>query len=169
MKKIIVLLFIGCLSAFASVNTKACAGCHGADFSKSAMGKSKIVSDMSTQDVADALVGYKNGTYGGPMKQIMVGQVSKYSEEELKNTGIGKKSFTEKVKEASKKALEKTKAAAAVATEKTKKFFSKNTVKINYSASCINKDGSAMIVTEQFANYDDFVVEVETKKLKQCK
>lgn len=60
--------------AFAS-GTAACAGCHGADFSKAALGKSKIVKDMSKEDIIAALKGYKAGTYGGPMKGMMAGQV----------------------------------------------------------------------------------------------
>jgi cytochrome c-type protein NapB len=93
MKKMIVAFIALCtlsVAAFADVNIKACAGCHGANFEKSAMNKSKIVADMTKQEVSDALVGYKNGTYGGAMKNLMKMQVSKYSEEELQNTGLGK-------------------------------------------------------------------------------
>jgi cytochrome c-type protein NapB len=68
----------------ADVNLKACTSCHGTDFSKVALGKSKIVSDMSKEDIVTAMLGYKNGTYGGAMKGLMVGQVKKYSEDELK-------------------------------------------------------------------------------------
>ena len=67
----------------AAVNGGACTGCHGADWSKAALGKSKNVAEMSKADIAAALKGYKAGTYGGPMKGLMVGQVSKYSDEEL--------------------------------------------------------------------------------------
>jgi len=45
---------------------------------------------MTKQEVSDALVGYKNGTYGGPMKGIMKGQVAKYSEADLRAIGLGK-------------------------------------------------------------------------------
>jgi len=123
MKKIIVLLFITCVAAFAAVNTAACAGCHGKNFEKSAMNKSKIVADMSKEDVSKALLGYKTGTYGGPMKKMMQMQVSKYSDEELQNTGIGKQSFTDKVKAASKSALEKTKKVASSTKKKVGKYF----------------------------------------------
>jgi len=79
-------------AAFAAVNTAACAGCHGADWSKKALGKSKIVKDMTHAEIEKALLGYKKGTYGGPMKGVMKGQVSKYSDEELKELAqkIGK-------------------------------------------------------------------------------
>lgn len=65
------------------VNGKACAACHGANWEKHAMGKSKVVAEMSHADIATALKGYKAGTYGGPMKGVMKGQVSKYSDAEL--------------------------------------------------------------------------------------
>ena len=58
------------------VNTAACAGCHGANFEKKAMGVSKIVKDLSKDDIKKALHGYKDGTYGGGMKGIMKGQVA---------------------------------------------------------------------------------------------
>jgi len=67
----------------APVNGKTCASCHGANFEKVAMGKSKIVSEMTHADIAAALKGYKAGTYGGPMKGLMKAQVGKYSEAEL--------------------------------------------------------------------------------------
>jgi cytochrome c-type protein NapB len=67
----------------AGVNGKACAACHGADWSKHAMGKSKVVSEMTHADIAAALKGYKNGTYGGPMKGVMKGQVARYSDADL--------------------------------------------------------------------------------------
>ena len=70
-------------AASAAVNGKACAACHGANFEKHAMGKSKIVSEMTHADIATALKGYKAGTYGGPMKGVMKGQVSRYSDADL--------------------------------------------------------------------------------------
>ena len=38
---------------------------------------------MTKADVSAALVGYKSGTYGGPMKGVMKGQVAKYSDADL--------------------------------------------------------------------------------------
>ena len=38
---------------------------------------------MTKAEVATALVGYKHGTYGGPMKGVMKGQVAKYSDADL--------------------------------------------------------------------------------------
>jgi cytochrome c-type protein NapB len=90
MKKIVLGTLILGVSAFAAVNLGACKGCHGVNFEKKALGKSKIVKDMTKDEVSASLVGYKHGTYGGPMKGVMKGQVAKYSDEELKSTGLGK-------------------------------------------------------------------------------
>ncbi len=70
-------------SASAAVNAKACTSCHGADWSKKALGKSLDVSQMTHADIAAALIGYKDGTYGREMKGLMKGQVAKYSNADL--------------------------------------------------------------------------------------
>ena len=90
MKKIVLGTLVCGVAAFAAVNLGACKGCHGQNWEKAALGKSKIVKDMTKAEVSAALVGYKNGTYGGPMKGVMVGQVAKYSEADLQGTGVGK-------------------------------------------------------------------------------
>jgi len=90
MKKIVLGTLLLSAAAFAAVNLGACHACHGANFEKHALGKSKIVANMTKQEVSDSLVGYKNGTYGGPMKGVMKGQVAKYSEADLRATGLGK-------------------------------------------------------------------------------
>ncbi len=90
MTKIVLGTLVLSAAAFAAVNLGACKGCHGQNFEKKALGKSKIVSNMSKADVNAAMVGYKAGTYGGPMKGVMKGQVAKYSDAELKSTGLGK-------------------------------------------------------------------------------
>jgi cytochrome c553 len=61
-----------------------CIGCHGAKGEKVALGKSKIINAMSSADIETALNGYKDGSYGGPMKGVMKGQVSTFSPEEIK-------------------------------------------------------------------------------------
>ena len=66
------------------VNTAACAGCHGADFKKKALGKSKVVAEMTKADIEKALKGYKDGSYGGAMKGMMKGQASKLSDDDIK-------------------------------------------------------------------------------------
>ena len=81
-------------TASAEVNLKSCTGCHGIDFSKAALGKSKIVSDMSKEDIVTAMVGYKNGTYNSAgMGGLMKGQVMKYTDVELEEiaSSIAKK------------------------------------------------------------------------------
>jgi cytochrome c-type protein NapB len=83
-QSIITIATIGLFSMTATAaNTTACAGCHGANFEKAALGKSKIVKDMSQADIETALNGYKDGSYGGAMKGIMVGQVAKLSKEDI--------------------------------------------------------------------------------------
>ena len=70
-------------TASAAVNAGACVACHGANWEKVAMGKSKVVADMTHAEIAASLIGYKNGTYGGPMKGVMKGQVARYSDADL--------------------------------------------------------------------------------------
>lgn len=67
----------------ATPNTAKCAACHGIDWSKKALGKSKVVADMNATDIVTALKGYKAGTYGAAMKGVMKGQVAGYNDEEL--------------------------------------------------------------------------------------
>ena len=83
-QSIIAIATLGLLTVASSAfDTKGCTGCHGANFEKSAMGKSKIVKDMSKEDIEKALKGYKDGSYGGAMKGIMKGQASKMSNEDI--------------------------------------------------------------------------------------
>jgi len=70
-------------AASAAANTGVCKGCHGQKFEKKAMGKSKVVKDMSKKEIVKALKGYKAGTYGGVMKGLMKNQVDKYSNADL--------------------------------------------------------------------------------------
>jgi len=79
---------VALLSMFASVaiyavNLTACQGCHGKNFEKKALGNSKIVKDMSKEEIIKALKGYKDGTYGGPMKGTMKGQVANLSDADI--------------------------------------------------------------------------------------
>ncbi len=81
---VITIATLGLLSMTATAaNTAACAGCHGANFEKSALGKSKIVKDMSKADIETALKGYKDGSYGGAMKGVMKGQVAKLDDKAI--------------------------------------------------------------------------------------
>jgi len=78
MKQMIKVVAVGSLlasTALVAGGTAGCKGCHGADFGKAALGKSKIVKDMSKEEIVAALKGYKDGSYGGAMKGMMAGQV----------------------------------------------------------------------------------------------
>jgi len=63
---------------------KACATCHGQNAEKQALNKSQIIQGWESSKTLAALQGYKDGTYGGPMKAMMKGQVSKLSDAEMK-------------------------------------------------------------------------------------
>lgn len=80
------------------IDFKACSGCHGKTGEKHALGKSKIIKDLSKQDIVAALNGYKNGTYGGSMKAVMKGQVSRLDEKKIDDISdfIGKKDSSNK-------------------------------------------------------------------------
>jgi len=87
MKKIAFALLIGAASLMAADGAalaKKCAGCHGADFSKKALGKSKVVKGWDAAKIEASLKGYKDGSYGGPMKGLMKGQVASYSDADIK-------------------------------------------------------------------------------------
>jgi len=76
MKKIILSIGLASLCAITSMaSITKCTGCHGKSFEKEALGKSVIVKDMSKDEIIIAIEGYQNGTYGGPMKGLMVRQV----------------------------------------------------------------------------------------------
>lgn len=79
MRKVVKLAALSILvtaPALYGASIAACTGCHGQQFEKVAMGKSKVVKDMSKEDIIAAMKGYKDGTYGGPMKGLMKGQVA---------------------------------------------------------------------------------------------
>jgi len=70
-------------TASATPDLGGCKGCHGANFEKKAMGKSKVVAEMSKADIATALKGYKAGTYGEAMKGLMKGQVASLDDAQM--------------------------------------------------------------------------------------
>ena len=74
MKKIILgltLISTMMLAADGAALYSKCTGCHGTLGEKKALGKSKVINEMSKEDLASALKGYKDGSYGGPMKGLM--------------------------------------------------------------------------------------------------
>jgi len=84
MSKIIKMVAVASLLTTATfANTAVCKGCHGANFEKKAMNVSKIVKDMTKEEIITALKGFKAGTYGGAMKAVMQGQVGKFSDADI--------------------------------------------------------------------------------------
>lgn len=80
----VVLGFVGtCMANEGADLYKKCATCHGAEGEKAALGKSKIIKDMGAAGIITALKGYKDGTYGGPMKGMMKAQVAPLSDAQI--------------------------------------------------------------------------------------
>ncbi|CAA6821401.1 MAG: Periplasmic nitrate reductase, small subunit [uncultured Sulfurovum sp.] len=86
MSKIFKFIAMGILLQTAAwgASTAVCKGCHGQNWEKAAMGKAKVVKNMSKAQIIKALKGYKNGTYGGPMKGLMKAQVKSLSVDDIK-------------------------------------------------------------------------------------
>lgn len=85
MKKVVTLFVILGLSSLLSADVIAkCAGCHGANGEKAALGgKSKVINTMSKADIKAALKGYQAGSYGGAMKGMMEAQVKALSDADI--------------------------------------------------------------------------------------
>lgn len=85
MSNILKLLAIGTLmlTSASGASTAVCKGCHGQNWEKAAMGKAKVVKDMSKAQIVKALQGYKDGTYGGAMKGLMKAQVKNLSTSDI--------------------------------------------------------------------------------------
>jgi len=73
MKKSI--LFALGLASLVYADMDRCVSCHGVDFEKKALGVSKVVKNMSEQEIKAALDGYKRGE-GGKLKDIMIKEVN---------------------------------------------------------------------------------------------
>jgi len=85
-KKILAVVALGFSSmVISAANTAACTGCHGANFEKKALNVSKIVKDLSKDEIITALKGYKDGSYGGAMKGTMKGQVANLSDKDIED------------------------------------------------------------------------------------
>ncbi len=63
---------------------KKCAGCHGANAEKKALGRSEVINAWKSDKIESALKGYKAGTFGGAMKGIMKGQVANLNDKQIK-------------------------------------------------------------------------------------
>ena len=83
MKKLLMLLFVSSCVVYANPYAK-CIGCHGAKGEIAAMnGKSKVLKDMTKAEIKAAMLGYKDGTYGGPLKGLMKGQAMPLSNSDI--------------------------------------------------------------------------------------
>ena len=82
------LLILGLTSILAASDGaalyKKCVSCHGAGGEKHALNKSKIINEMSQDEIVTALTGYKDGSYGSSMKALMKGQVASYDDAQIK-------------------------------------------------------------------------------------
>ena len=84
---VVTLISLGFVNAHAAEDGaalyKKCAACHGAAGEKAAVGKSKIIKDMSAAQITAALKGYKDGSYGGASKAMMKGQVASLNDAQI--------------------------------------------------------------------------------------
>lgn len=84
MKKIV--LATVALAAFAFAEAPAaymaCKACHGVkgEVNTTTQSKSYVPANLTKADIEKNLKGYKDGTYGGPQKALMVGQVKDMDE-----------------------------------------------------------------------------------------
>ena len=87
MKKIVLSTIVAAAAAasLSAASIAACASCHGASFEKAALGKSPIVKGQDAAKIEASLKGYKDGTYGGPMKGVMAGQVKNLTDADIKD------------------------------------------------------------------------------------
>jgi len=85
MKKIILgtLIVSASMLTLNAANYAACAGCHGQKGEKKALGKSAKIGGWAVDKTVAAMKGYKDGSYGGPMKGVMKGQASRLSDADI--------------------------------------------------------------------------------------
>jgi len=73
-KMTLTLSFIGILISevdCSETNLKSCTVCHGANFEKKALGKSKIVEGMNITQINTVPFEHKDSTYGSPVKGLI--------------------------------------------------------------------------------------------------
>ncbi len=86
-KFLLIISILGSSLLFASEGEtlyKACAGCHGINAEKKALGKSEVIKGWDSKKTQAALKGYKDGSYGKAMKGVMKGQVTRLDEAKIK-------------------------------------------------------------------------------------
>lgn len=87
MKKLLVMVAFGATCMFAAQGAalyKPCIACHGAKGEKKALNKSQVIQGWDVEKIVASLKGYKDGSYGGAMKGVMKGQVTKLSDDQIK-------------------------------------------------------------------------------------
>ena len=88
MKKVLFLASLVCATSIFAADGetlfKTCATCHGAKAEKAALNKSQIIAGWDAAKITAALNGYKDGTYGGPLKGTMTPQVKNLSADDIK-------------------------------------------------------------------------------------
>ncbi len=70
-----------------------CAGCHGDDGGKAALGASRPVKGQTAEALYGKLKGYAEGSYGGSKKAVMAGVAKKLSDEDMRALAAHMASF----------------------------------------------------------------------------
>lgn len=86
MKKILLSTVVAASTMFAASGAdiyKPCIQCHGTKAEKVALGKSKVLASLGVDEIVSTMKGYKDGTYGGQMKAIMLPQVQNLSDADI--------------------------------------------------------------------------------------
>jgi len=87
MKKIVLTLAIVAASTLLAADGaalyKKCIACHGVKAEKKALNKSQIIQGWDKAKLVASMKGYKDGSYGGPMKGLMKGQLATYDDAKI--------------------------------------------------------------------------------------
>lgn len=88
MKKIVLTTLAVAAFAFADAPASyaTCKACHGVkgEINITTQSKNHVPDNLTKAEIEKALHGYKDGSYGGPMKALMKGQVAKLSDADIK-------------------------------------------------------------------------------------
>jgi len=85
MKKIIIAAAVLATTSAFAADTKTCKGCHGQNFENKAMGQSKVVKDLTKDEIITSLKGYRDTAGFGHtnMKGAMAPQAKKLSDADI--------------------------------------------------------------------------------------
>lgn len=86
MKKIVLGSILAAAVAFAAApaSYSTCVACHGAKGEKAFAATPKMIpANLTKDEVAKALKGYKDGSYGGKMKGVMKGNVMRLTDADI--------------------------------------------------------------------------------------